>query len=160
MSYQAPIPRPVPLSTHVSVTLRLADGTDDLLVRHVRLLRDCVALSQQRWGFSIEAAVVLPSEVQLLCNFPDPEFGVRGAIRLITSAFTRHVPGHHRGNHAAIWGDTIEITEITNAIVAMRTAFIEDAPVRAGLVKQAQDWPYSSANNTTAQASGMGVAVA
>lgn len=160
MSYQAHIPRPVPLSSHVSVTLRLVDGTDDLLVRHVRLLRDCVALSQQRWGFSIEAAVVLPGEVQLLCCFPDPEFGVRGAIRLISTAFARHVPVPQRGDHDAIWDESTEIMEIATSVVAMRTAFIEDAPVRAGLVKSAQDWPYSSANNKTAQASDMGVAVA
>ena len=160
MSFQSPIPRPLPLSAHVSVTMRLADGTDDLLIRHVRLLRDCVALSQQRWGFGIEAAVVLPNELQLLCSFPDPEFGVRGAIRLISTAFTRHVPGPDQGNHTAIWSDETEIIEITQSVVAMRAAFIEDAPVRAGLVKTAQDWPYSSANNSTAQASDMGVAVA
>jgi putative transposase len=150
----------MPLSAHVTVTMYLADDTDDLLVRHIRLLRDCVALAQARWGFAIQAAVVLPNELQLLCSFPDPEFGVRGAIRLISTAFARHIPGVLQGNHDAIWADATEINEISNAVVNMRTTFIEDAPVRAGLVKCAQDWPYSSANNATAQASDMGVAVA
>ncbi|MDB4213644.1 hypothetical protein N9741_02105 [Octadecabacter sp.] len=160
MSYQAPIPRPHPLSSHVSITLRLASASDDLLIRHVRLLRDCVRLSQQRWGFGIEAAVVLPSEVQLLCTFPDPEFGVRGALRLITTAFSCHVPGNLQGDHDAIWSDTTEIIEIANSVAALRSRFIEDAPVRAGLVKCPEDWPYSSANKKTSQASDMGVAVA
>jgi putative transposase len=160
MSYQAPIPRPVPLSSHVSVTMRLASSSYDLLIRHVRLLRDCVGLSQQRWGFGIEAAVVLPSEVQLLCSFPDPEFGARGALRLITNAFARHVPGVLQGDHDAIWSDNTEIIEITHSVVALRSRFIENAPVRAGLVKCPEDWPYSSANKKTSQASDMGVAVA
>lgn len=163
MSYQSHIPRPFAhpfaVSSHVSVTMPLADRSDDLLVRHVRLLRDCVALSQARWGFGIEAAVVLPSELQLLCSFPDPEFGVRGAIRLISSAFVRHLPGPARTSEK-IWSDEIEVVEITPAVVGMRTSFIEEAPVRAGLVQRVEDWPYSSANNTSPQASEMGVAVA
>jgi putative transposase len=140
--------------------MRLASASDDLLIRHVRFLRDCVGLSQQRWGFGIEAAVVLPSEVQLLCSFPDPEFGVRGALRLITTAFARQVPGVLQGDHDAIWSDNTEIIEITHSVVALRSRFIENAPVRAGLVKCPEDWPYSSANKKTSQASDMGVAVA
>lgn len=150
MSYQAPIPRPVPLSSHVSVTMRLA----------VRLMRDCVGLSQQRWGFGIEAAVVLPSEVQLLCSFPVSEFGVCGALRLITTAFARHVPGVLQGDHDAILSDNTEIIEITHSVVALRSRFIENAPMRAGLVKCPEDWLYSSANKKTSQSSDMGVAVA
>lgn len=160
MTHLAPIPRPSFETSHVSVTLRLADGSDDLLIRHVRLLRDCVALAQARWGFGVEAAVVLPTEVQLLCSFSDGQFGVRGAIRLITAAFARHVPGEMSGQSTDIWSDTTEITEVGTGGVAMRRRFIEQAPVRAGLAKRAEDWPYSSANKGMAQASDMGVAVA
>lgn len=160
MTHHAPIPRPAPIPAHVAVTLRLADASDDLLVRHVRLLRDCVALAQQRWGFGIEAAVVLPSEVQLLCSFSDADFGVRGAIRLITTAFVRHLPGEGTRSHDEVWAGASELIEITPPVVALRRTFIEAAPVRLGLVKQAQDWPFSSAHTGTAQASDMGVAVA
>lgn len=160
MTHHAPIPRPAPVSSYVSVTLQLAQGDSDMLVRHVRLLRDCVALAQARWGFTIEAAVVLPSEMQLLCRFPDYEFGVRGAIKLITTAFARHVPIYLQGKHDKIWSTTNEVIEVATAVVDMRRNFIEQAPVRAGLVKDATDWPYSSANKGTAQASDMGVAVA
>jgi putative transposase len=134
----------------------LADARDDLLVRQVRLLRDCVALAQQRWRFTIDAAVVLPSEMQLLCLFPDADFGTGGAIRLICSAFERHVPNCE----ANIWSAEADVIEISDAVTPLRRAFIEAAPVRAGLVRVAGDWPYSSAHIRTAQGGEMGVAVA
>ena len=87
-----PAPRQDLNPAYVAITLRLADANDDLLVRQVRLMRDCVALAQQRWGFTIDAAAVLPGEMQLLCLFPDADFGTVGAIKLICSAFDRHLP--------------------------------------------------------------------
>ncbi|SMX44307.1 hypothetical protein [Octadecabacter ascidiaceicola] len=150
----API-RPVH-SAYVAVTLRLADPSDDSLVRHVRLLRDCVALSQQRWGFSIDAAVVLPDEMQLLCLFPDADFGTHGAIKLICSAFDHHLPTHG----GSVWAAETEVLEIADAVAPLRREFIEAAPVRAGLVESAGDWPYSSAHQGAAQSGEMGVAVA
>lgn len=156
MTQYTPIPRPDPVPAHVAITLSLADGSSDLLVRHVRLLRDCVALSQQRWGFGIDAAVVLPNKMHLLCGFSDAEFGVGGAVRLIKSAFARHVPS----GSVDIWGDDAEMLEIPAAVVPVRRTFMENAPVRAGLVKQAEDWPYSSAHRTKVLAGPMGVEVA
>lgn len=160
MSYHTPFPRPVPMSSpvcaHVAITLRLADASDDLLVRHVRLLRDCVALAQQRWGFEVEAAVVLPGEVQMLCLFDDVKFGVGGGIKLICTAFARHVPGDGTG----IWSDDSDVLEIAPPVAALRRAFIENAPVRAGLAKTAADWPYSSAHRAALQGSQLGAVVA
>lgn len=156
MTQYAPIPRPQPNPAHVSITMRLSDPSSDLLVRHVRLLRDCVALAQRRWGFGIDAAVVLPSEMHLLCGFPDAEFGVVGAIKLVQSAFVRHLPG----GQGDPWADETELLEISPPAVALRRRFIEAAPVRAGHVPNAADWPYSSAHRDVAQSHPLGVAVA
>ncbi len=160
MTQYAPIPRPTSdpsfLPAHVAITLRLADGGDDLFVRHIRLLRDCVALAQQRWQFDILAAVVLPNEIQLLCAFPDAEFGVNGAIRVVQSGFARHVPG----GSIDLWSEASEVIEIAPAVVELRQEFMEAAPVRLGLVKRAQDWPFSSAHKGELQGTDMGVAVA
>lgn len=156
MTKYAPIPRRLPHTAHVAMTLRLADPTSDMLVRHVRLLRDCVALSQQRWDFGIDAAVVLPNEMHLLCCFADAEFGVGGAVRLIRSAFARHLPAAPND----LWAPETELLEITTPVVPMRRSFIENAPVRAGLVKRAEDWPYSSAHSAAALAGPMGAEVA
>ena len=152
MTYHAPLPRPA----FAEITLRLTDPSSDLLVRHVRLLRDCVALAQQRWDFRIEAAVVLPNELQLLGSFSDDQFGVGGAIRLIMSAFVRHLP-ESVGN---IWEGEAEVLELSQPMVALRSTFMEMAPVRAGLVRSAQDWPYSSAHKDVVQGTATGAEVA
>ncbi|MDO6734168.1 hypothetical protein Q4555_05780 [Octadecabacter sp. 1_MG-2023] len=162
MSLHTPFPRPpVPASpddAFVSVTMRLAEPRSDLLVRHVRILRDCVALAQKRWAFEVEAAVVLPSEMQLLCVFPCGEFGVGGALQLISSAFAKHVPvPPMTGN---LWSDCSEVIEIQPAVAELRRGFIEQAPVRAGLVLVASDWPFSSVHKKAQQAGDTGVAVA
>ncbi len=156
MTRYTPIPRPDPVPAHVAITLSLADPSSDDLVRHVRLLRDCVALSQRRWGFGIDAAVVLPNTMHLLCGFSDAEFGVGGAVRLIKATFARHVPGGSMG----IWGDDAEMLEIAPPVVPLRRTFMENAPVRAGLVRQAEDWPYSSAHRSDVLAGPMGAEVA
>lgn len=160
MSVYTPIPRSAPVQmpapAHVVISLKLADPASDMLVRHVRLLRDCVALAQQRWGFEIDAAAVLPSEVMLLCGFDDAQFGVSGAIRLIQTAFARHA----LDGLDVEWSNESEVIEISPAVVPLRRAYIEDAPVRAGLVQSAVDWPYSSAQSVNGQAADLGVAVA
>ncbi len=160
MTYHAPLSRPATQPSvypcYMAITLRLGDPSSDLLVRHVRLLRDCVAPAQQRWGFLIEAAAVLPAELQLLCMFPDAEMGTGDAIRLISTAFDRHVPGQV----GSVWSDNSEVIEISAATAPLRRTFVEAAPVRAGLAKTASDWPYSSAHSSTAQSSDLGVAVA
>ncbi len=147
---------PAARPAHVAITLRLSDPSDDVLVRHVRLLRNCVALSQKRWDFTIDAAVVLPNEIQLLCAFRDAEVGVHGAVSMITRTFDRHVPGLRR----SVWDDIGELLEIPEELVALRREFIEAAPVRSGLAKSAQDWPYSSAHIGTVQGGDLGAAVA
>ena len=160
MSIHTPLPRsapvPLPVCAHVAITLRLEDASSDVFVRHVRLLRNCVALAQQRWGFEIDAAVVLPSEVQLLCAFEDAEFGVGGAVKLIRTAFERHTPDSVQ----VCWAEDGEVLEISAPVAELRKAFIEEAPVRAGLVSSAADWPYSSAHAQSVQSTRMGVAVA
>ncbi|AGI69399.1 hypothetical protein OAN307_c39710 [Octadecabacter antarcticus 307] len=143
------------LPCHIAITLRLADAGDDLLVRHVRLLRDCVAVSQKRWGFVINAAAVLPAEMQLLCAFYDADHGVRSAIGLITKTFDRHVSGDSR----SVWSDKSEVTALSPAAAPSRRSFVEAAPVRAGLVRNDCDWPYSSAHVDTVQSGDIGVAV-
>lgn len=160
MTYHAPLSRPsgfhAARPAYVAMTLRLSDPASDLLVRHVHLLRDCVALAQKRWGFTIEAAVVLPGELQLLAGFRDDTFAPGGVIRLIRSTFIRHLPLEM----AQAWEGDAEIVEIAPSVIVLRRTFMEQAPVRAGLVRAAQDWPYSSAQRGNGQIAPLGVTVA
>jgi putative transposase len=156
MPLQSPAHKSHDYPCHVAITLRLESGQSDLLVRHISLLRDCVALSQRRWDFVIQAAAVLPAEMHLLCAFGGGHHDARGAIRLITSTFDLHVSDHC----ASVWSDTCEVIEVSSRVAQLRRGFVEAAPVRAGLVSNVCDWPYSSAHMDTAQSDDMGVAVA
>jgi len=159
MTYHMPLPLPDRKSPdypcHVAITLRLKNGQSDLLVRRIRLLRDCVALSKRRWDFVIQAAVVLPAEMHLLCAYAGGHHDVRGAIRLIASTFDRHVSDHR----ASVWSDAFEVIKVSSRVAQLRRSFVEAAPVRAGLVRNVCDWPYSSAHMDTVQSCDMGVAV-
>lgn len=125
---------------HVSVTLRLADPRSDLLIRHVALLRDCVALAQHRYPFAIEAACVLPAELQMLCHLPAGE-DMSPRLRLIRSAFARHATAD---GTTRIWEGGPEISQVPRSALENRARFVTQAPVLAGLVGRAEDWAYSS----------------
>ncbi|NBD28637.1 MAG: hypothetical protein GVY31_01190 [Alphaproteobacteria bacterium] len=132
------LPAPSRFFSHFAVTLRLADATSDLLVRRIPVLRDCVALARLRRGLEIDTATVLPAEMHLLCRMmPGDEPG--SALRLIRDGFARHA-----ADGRPIWDVELPITRIHGPAIEARRRFILAAPVRAGLVRDAADWPYSS----------------
>jgi len=160
MTYQSVPPYVAALSPHykdeaVAVRFLASDQSSDALVRNVQLVRYCVALAQRQWDFDIEAAVVLPSEMQILANFQAGEFGVRQAAALIQGAFDGHVVGDWCG-----WLGPATTTQVDRAAVPLRRAFIEAAPTRMGLVDDPCDWVYSSAHRRQVQVGSLGPAVA
>lgn len=140
MTYLAPH---FPQFAFVSTTLRLRDGNSDLLTRKIALLRDCLALAQQRWPFDIDTACVLPSELLMLCRLPLGE-GMGQRIGLIRAAFARHSGA---GVCANIWDRDTEERLVAPSAVASRRKFILTAPTRARLVIEPQDWAYCSLHN-------------
>jgi len=124
--------------THFFVTMRLADATSDLFVRRMALLRDCVALAQRRTGVEVDSAAVLPAEMHLLCRLMPGEHP-GAALRVIRAGFARHA-----GEGGVIWDREMTVVEVPAAALAARRRFLLSAPVRAGLVRDAADWPYSS----------------
>ena len=129
-----------PRLSHYALSLRLADGCSDLLIRQVALLRDCVALAQQRFGFEIVTACVLPSELQMLVRAHGDQ-PLTSAVRLIRSAFARH--GTDAGT-PDLWEPFEPPVRVPLSALKGRSAFILSAPVRAGLAARPEDWPYSS----------------
>ena len=133
-------------------TVRLQDARADLLVRHVDVLRDATRLCGKRWPFGIPAAVVLPNQLHMIWTLPagDAEIGKRW--RLIKTGFSRHVPApdyippsHARRGDKGIWQRGFWEHLISDQDDFDRHAHvIRAAPVEAGLVTRASDWPYSS----------------
>ena len=155
MTYDPALPRPaclpLPRPAHLAIALRLAPGVEDCLIPNVSLLRLCVALAMQRTRFDVTAAVVLPREVHLLCEVADSSLGMDRAVRMIRSTFEDHA-----NLEGPIWEDQEDPLEISPAVLSLRANFIETAPVRAGLVDRAEDWPHSSVHKRGQ----LGVAVA
>lgn len=139
----------------VAMKFTLKDMSSDLLLREVRLLRDCVAVARTRWDFTLDAAVVLPAQMQLLAVFNTGEFGLRQAMAVIQSTFERHLD-----STGDIWDGPAEATTLDLSAIPLRRAFIEAAPVRMGLVQDPRDWAYSSAQRDLPQVRALGAAMA
>lgn len=72
-------------------TLNLADRSSDLLLRHIDELRHAFKIVKQQHPFDIDAIVILPDHLHMLCTFDDDcDYSTR--IRLIKSYFSQKPP--------------------------------------------------------------------
>ena len=133
-------------------TVRLRDARADLLVRHIDILRDATRLCRKRWPFAIPAAVILPNQLHMIWGLPAEDADISKRWRLIKSGFSRHVPApvdippsYARRGDKGIWQRGFWEHLIRDQEDFDRHAHvIRSAPVQAGLVRRASDWPYSS----------------
>lgn len=133
-------------------TARLQNPASDLLVQEIALLRDATRLCMKRWPFEIAAAVVLPCQVHMIWVLPEGDADFSKRWRLIKSTFSRHVPApkyvapsQRRRGEKGIWQRRFwehVIRDIGDYDRHMH--LIATAPVQAGLVKKASDWPFGS----------------
>jgi len=60
----------------------------------IDLYRRAVYRVQTAWPFTLEAQVILPDRVHLLCTLPEGDTDYPTRVRLIKAAFTRSFLGH------------------------------------------------------------------
>ena len=128
-------------------TVRLQNPRDDLLARHIDLLRLSFRACRQRLPFTFGPSVVLPNRMHMIWTLPpgDEAFGRRWS--LIKRTFASHVPGR-AGD--AIWQRRFWEQRIdTPAAFEMYANLIARAPVDEGLVKRPERWPYGSFGQTS-----------
>lgn len=133
-------------------TLRLQDQRSDLLVTHIGILRDATRLCMQQWPFRIDAAVILPNMLHMIWTLPEGDVDFSKRWRMIKSTFARHAPapdylptGRLRRGDKGIWQRRFWEHVIRDADdYALHMHLIRSAPIHAGLVRKAGDWPYSS----------------
>ena len=150
------IRRHIPGATYF-FTVRLQDQQSDLLVTHIDLLRDTTRLCRKRWPFEIAAAVVLPNKLHMIWQLPAGDADYAKRWRLIKSTFSRHVPApayipesHVRRGEKGIWQRRFwEHVIRDQQDFDTHMHLIASAPVHAGLVMRAGDWPYSSLRHRT-----------
>lgn len=134
-------------------TLTLTNrGDNDLLIRHIKALRQAVAATRRDHPFAIDAMVVLPDHLHALWQLPEDDADFSTRWRLIKARFARAVPrqehtspSRRRRGERAIWQRRFWEHRIRDERDwRHHVDYIHYNPVKHGLVGRALDWPYSS----------------
>ena len=125
---------------------------NDLLTRHIDLLRKAVSLIRQRHPFVIHGWVVLPEHLHCIIELPpdDADFATRW--RLIKLTFSKALPITERRSKVRIargergiwqrryWEHLIRDEKDFHA----HMDYVHINPLKHGLVKRVNEWPYST----------------
>ncbi|WP_449369376.1 REP-associated tyrosine transposase [Undibacterium arcticum] len=125
---------------------------NDLLVRHIDLLRDAVRVVLVTHPFTIHAWVVLPDHLHCVIELPigDADFAVRW--RLIKIRFSKSLPKtewrsavRERRGERGIWQRRYwEHLIRDDRDFAAHIDYVHINPLKHGLVRKVIDWPYST----------------
>jgi putative transposase len=125
---------------------------NDLLVRHIDLLRNSVARVRKHHPFKIHGWVVLPDHMHCIIELPegDTDFAMRW--QLIKLMFSKGIPREEYRSAVQIkrrergiwqrryWEHLIRDQQDFNA----HMDYIHINPLKHGLVQRVSDWPYST----------------
>ncbi len=125
---------------------------NDLLVRHVDVLRAAFRETKARHPFTFEAACILPDHLHCLWRLPEGDDGFPTRWRLIKAAFSRGLPkgerispSRARKGERGIWQRRYwEHLIRDERDFANHMDYIHYNPVKHGHAKRAWDWPFSS----------------
>lgn len=133
-------------------TVRLQDRNNDMLTRHVHVLRHAFRDTMTTHPFKINAIVVLPAIIHTIWTLPDDDSDFSRRWTLIKTKFSRQmpVPVHRtasqiRRQERGIWQRRFwEHLIRSKDDFATHEEMIYSAPVAAGLVARPQDYAWSS----------------
>ena len=134
-------------------------GGNDLLTRHIGLLRSVVALVRQRHPFLIHAWVVLPEHLHCVIELPTGDAGFASRWRLIKAGFSKGLPVEEwrsaaqvKRGERGIWQRRYwEHLVRDEADFRAHVDYVHINPVKHGLVGRVVDWPYSTFHRLVAQ---------
>ena len=125
---------------------------NDLLTRHIGLLRNVVSEVRSRHAFHIHGWVVLPEHLHCVLELPrnDADFATRW--RLIKMNFSKALPKTERRSavrtkrgERGIWQRRFwEHLIRDDADMQAHMDYVHFNPVKHGLVKRVVDWPTST----------------
>ncbi len=133
-------------------TVNLADRSNDMLIRHIDLLRNVVAEVKEKHPFDIIAMIVLPDHLHAVWELPqdDEKYPMRWS--LIKSGFSRLLPKTEPINFSrqskrerGIWQRRYWEHQIHDERdLQQHVDYVHINPVKHGYVERASDWPHSS----------------
>jgi putative transposase len=122
----------------------------------IDLCRRAVSMVQAALPFTLDAEVVLPDHIHMLCTLPEGDLDYPTRVRLIKAAFTRSLVPHRqppnprcdsriaKGEQAVwqrrYWEHTIRDERDFQA----HLDYIHFNPVKHGLVAAPREWPHST----------------
>ena len=95
-------------------------------------------------GTDIWAYCLLPNHVHLIL-LPSDVRGLHQAVQEAHRRYTRHI-NEQMGWKGYLWQGRFASCPMDDVHLMRAARYVELNPVRAGLVRQAQDWPWSSAS--------------
>ncbi|MGH8191269.1 MAG: REP-associated tyrosine transposase [Rhodanobacteraceae bacterium] len=125
---------------------------NDLLVRRIDLLRECVARVKSLHPFRIDAWVVLPEHMHCIWTLPADDADYPMRWRLIKTRFSRRLPANEyrsatraaRGERG-IWQRRYWEHMIRDETDMRRHMdYVHINPVKHGWTNRVVDWPHSS----------------
>lgn len=141
-------------------TVNLLERRDnDLLIKHIDLLREVVATVRKSHPFEIHAWAVLPEHLHCVLRLPKNDANFTLRWRLIKAGFSRRLPKTERRSivrqargergiwQRRFWEHLIKDERDYQA----HMDYVRINPVKHGLVKQVVDWPYSTFHRLVAE---------
>jgi putative transposase len=134
-------------------TVNLLQRRDnDLLVKHINILRNVVKKVKNKHPFIIHGWVVLPEHFHCVIELPPDETDFALHLRLIKSGFSKAIPKTEyrsdvrvKRGERGIWQRRYWEHLIKNeADYQTHMDYVHINHVKHGLVKQVCDWPYST----------------
>ncbi|MDB5799214.1 MAG: transposase [Rhodocyclales bacterium] len=125
---------------------------NDLLTRHIELLRQVVREVQERHPFKIHAWIVLPEHLHCILELPEGNADFALRWRLIKMSFSKSIFQDEPRNASRIkrgergiwqrryWEHLIRDEDDYRA----HMDYVHINPLKHGLVKRVGDWPYST----------------
>ena len=141
-----------PSGTYFFTVNLLQRHGNDLLTRHIDLLREIVASVQSRYHFRIRDWVVLPEHMHCVLEFPENDADFAKRWRLIKMAFSKCLPKTERRSKVRVnrgergiwqrrfWEHLIR----DDADFKAHMDYVHFNPLKHGLVNRVADWPYST----------------
>jgi len=132
---------------------------NDLLIRHIELLREAVRIVRRSHPFEIHAWVVLPEHLHCVIELPAGDCDYATRWRLIKLIFSRSLPVaeprswlQQLRRERGIWQRRYWEHQIRDAEDLRRHLdYVHINPLKHGLVERVGDWPYSTFHRQVAQ---------
>lgn len=133
-------------------TVNLLERRQDLLVRHIDLLRDAVRRVRRLYPFHIDAWVVLPEHMHCIWSLPPGDVDYPSRWRLIKLIFSKAMPSNEwispvrqKRQERGIWQRRYwEHTLRDERDFAAHVDYVHINPLKHGLVERVADWPHST----------------